>query len=104
MIGKRSKLDFVRLCREAERLRHTYDAGCWNTLCFPVWRGALINVAEPDFEADGTKRIEISTEDDLNFRSNLITLLAENRVGLAVRRPTAFVSGTFSTAIVDLTS
>lgn len=32
------KLDFVRLCGEAERLRHTYDAGCRNILRFEVGR------------------------------------------------------------------
>jgi hypothetical protein len=50
----RSKLDFVRLCREAERLCHTYDAVCWNIMRFAAQRGTLVNIAEPDFEADGT--------------------------------------------------
>lgn len=48
------KLDFVGLCREAEWLGDTHGAGCCDILQFPVWRGALINVGEPDFEADGT--------------------------------------------------
>lgn len=50
------------------------------------------------------KRVEVSTEDSDNFRRNLITVLAEERIGLAVKRPTAFIKGTFSTAITDLTS
>ena len=44
-----SQLDFVRSCREAERLRYTYDAVCWNIMRFAVGRGALINAGEPDF-------------------------------------------------------
>jgi HK97 family phage major capsid protein len=48
--------------------------------------------------------VAISTEDANNFRQNLVTILAEERVGLAVYRPEAFIKGTFSTAITDLTS
>ena len=51
---KISELDFVHLCREAERLRHTYDARCWNIMQVAARRGMLVNVAEPDFETDGT--------------------------------------------------
>ncbi|MEO6153404.1 MAG: phage major capsid protein [Croceibacterium sp.] len=51
-----------------------------------------------------TARVEVSTEDSDNFRRNLITVLAEERVGLAVKRPFGFTKGTFSTAITDLTS
>lgn len=50
------------------------------------------------------RRVEVSTEDSDNFRKNLVTVLAEERIGLAVKRPTAFIKGTFSTAITDLTS
>lgn len=50
------------------------------------------------------KRVEVSTEDSDNFRKNLVTVLAEERIGLAVKLPTAFIKGTFSTAITDLTS
>lgn len=49
-------------------------------------------------------RVEISTEDSDNFRKNLVTILAEERLALAVYRPEAFIKGTFSTAITDLTS
>jgi HK97 family phage major capsid protein len=37
--------------------------------------------------------VEISTEDSDNFRKNLVTVRAEERVGLAVYRPEAFVKG-----------
>lgn len=49
-------------------------------------------------------RVEISTEDDQNFRKNLVTILAEERLALAVYRPEAFVKGDFSDAVTDLTS
>ncbi len=49
-------------------------------------------------------RVEISTEDDQNFRKNLVTILAEERLALAVYRPEAFVKGDFSDQVIDLTS
>jgi HK97 family phage major capsid protein len=49
-------------------------------------------------------RVEISTEDNLNFRQNLVTILAEERLALAVYRPEAFVKGGFAAAITDITS
>lgn len=49
-------------------------------------------------------RVEISTEDDVNFRSNLVTILAEERLALAVYNTLAFVKGDFSDQITDLTS
>ena len=48
------ELDFVRLGSEAEGLHHTHHAWFWNILRFPVWRGVLINVADPDLESDGS--------------------------------------------------
>jgi HK97 family phage major capsid protein len=40
--------------------------------------------------------IEISYEHNVNFTSNLATLLCEERLGMAVRRPESFITGTFS--------
>lgn len=37
--------------------------------------------------------VEISTEDSDNFRRNLVTVRAEERLGLAVYRPQAFIKG-----------
>lgn len=48
--------------------------------------------------------VEASSEDSDNFRMNLITLRAEERLGLAVKNALGFTKGTFSTAITDLTS
>ena len=39
-----------------------------------------------------------------DFRKNLVTVLAEERIGLAVRAPMAFTKGDFATAKTDLAS
>lgn len=49
-------------------------------------------------------RVEVSTEDSDNFRKNLVTILCEERLALAVYRPAAFVKGTYAAQITDLTS
>jgi HK97 family phage major capsid protein len=40
--------------------------------------------------------VQISTEDSDNFRRNAVTIRAEERVGLEVSRPEAFVVGTIT--------
>lgn len=47
-------------------------------------------------------RVEVSTEDSDNFRKNLVTILAEERLALAVYRPESFIKGDFAAAITDL--
>lgn len=49
-------------------------------------------------------RVEISTEDSDNFRKNLVTILAEERLTLAIYNALAFVKGDFSDQVTDLTS
>lgn len=49
-------------------------------------------------------RVEVSTEDSDNFRKNKVTVLAEERIALAVKNTLGFTKGDFSDAITDLTS
>lgn len=39
--------------------------------------------------------VQISTEDDQNFRKNLATMLCEERLALVVRRPQALIYGSY---------
>jgi HK97 family phage major capsid protein len=48
--------------------------------------------------------VEISTEDGNNFVKNLVTILCEERLALAVYNTLAFVKGDFAAQITDLTS
>lgn len=48
--------------------------------------------------------VEVSTEDSDNFRRNMVTLLCEERLGLAVKQALALTYGDFTTAATDLTS
>ncbi|RRH72001.1 phage major capsid protein [Falsigemmobacter faecalis] len=48
--------------------------------------------------------VTISTEDDQNFTKNLVTILAEERLALAVYRPEAFIKGSFEDALDDVTA
>lgn len=48
--------------------------------------------------------VSISTEDDQNFTKNLVTILAEERLALAVYRPEAFIKGDYSDAITAATA
>lgn len=49
-------------------------------------------------------RVELSTEDGDGFRMNRVTILAEERLALAVKNTLGFTKGDFSDAITDLTS
>jgi HK97 family phage major capsid protein len=42
--------------------------------------------------------VEISTEDSDNFRRNLVTIRAEKRLAMVVKRPLSFVQGSFNTS------
>lgn len=46
-----------------------------------------------------TARVEVATENEDDFIKNLVTVLAEERVALAVYRPEAFIFGDFDTAL-----
>jgi HK97 family phage major capsid protein len=49
-------------------------------------------------------RVEISTEDGNNFVKNLVTILCEERLALAVYNTGAFIKGAFAAQITNLTT
>lgn len=55
------------------------------------------------FDRSGTS-VRFFDQDQDNAIKNLITIVIEKRLALAIYRPTAIIKGTFSTAITDLTS
>jgi HK97 family phage major capsid protein len=61
-----------------------------NAFCVGDWK-------EADLLTKSGMSVQMSTEDGDNFTKNLVTIRVEERIGLAIYRPTAFVYGTFTT-------
>ena len=59
-----------------------------NSFCVGDWM-------EADFLTRSGITVDLSREDADNFTKNLVTVRVEERVGLAVYRPTAFIYGSF---------
>lgn len=55
------------------------------------------NIAAQVFDREDAN-VQVSTEDGNNFTTNMVTIRAEERLGLAVYRPQSFVHGDFTAA------
>ena len=53
------------------------------------------NIAAQVFDREDAA-VEVSTEDSDNFRKNMVTIRAEERLAMAVYRPESFVHGEFA--------
>ncbi len=63
-----------------------------NAMTSGKFMAGAFNIAAQIFDREEAA-VEVSTEDSDNFRKNLVTILAEERLALAVFRPESFVYG-----------
>lgn len=81
----------------------------WNLPTVATQAIAATNFLVGNFRAGATlydrmaTEVLISTENADDFEKNLATMRAEKRIGLAVKRPGAFVKGDFDTIIAGIT-